>query len=77
MPITPSMWPLDGTAPRSSCLGTSARRTGCMLSVTVRDHRTPQMCFSQGSLREGGGHVVSGLHPGRAERRAATVPGRE
>lgn len=23
--------------------------------------------WSQGSLREGGGHVVSGLHPGRAE----------
>lgn len=31
----------------------------------------------QGSLREGGGHVVGGLHLGRAERRAAPVPRRE
>lgn len=72
MPITPSTWPLDGTALRSCCSGTS----GVLFIVSARlvsralfrrfFHEALPL-WSQGSLREGGGHVVSGLHPGRAE----------
>lgn len=88
MPITPSTWPLDGTALRSSCSGTSrvfhhlcwgARRLAHLVSRALfrRFSHEALPLWSQGSLREGGGHVVSGLHPGRAEWRAASVPGRE
>lgn len=77
MPITPSMWPLDGTALQSSCSGTSPIVFFLVLSSLTYHFSSysyawpsstnPLNLWSQGSLREGSGHVVSGLHLRRAE----------
>lgn len=82
MPITLSMWPLGGTALQSSCWGTSRVLRVFIISqrksVTTLTERMLTNCNPlQGPLREGSGHVVSGLHLRGTEWWAASVPGRE
>lgn len=80
MLITQSMWPLDGTALQSSCLGMFGKLTAFVVLqqfVYLALITNPLNLWSQGSIWESSGHVVSGLHLRRTKRWAASVSRRE